>query len=91
MGILGPTAVQPMTVEKIPSIIEITPATVTLSSLGESLEFSAEVRDGSGELLNSIPLDWSSSLPEVATINDYGRVTAIDNGVAIISAAAGET
>ena len=55
VGILGPIAVQPMTVGKIPSIIEITPATVTLSSLGESLEFSAEVRDSSGELLNGIP------------------------------------
>ncbi len=68
-------AKEPATVDKpAPANIKIVRVPGTITSIDESVQLSAEVRNSSGEVLNGVPLDWSSSLPSVATLVTKGRL-----------------
>jgi len=58
--------------------ITVSPASETVRQ-EESASYSAEVRDENGQLL-SIPPDWSTTDPSVATVDRTGTVTAIAVG-----------
>ena len=65
--------------------VEISPATATLTSKGETIQLTATVLpEGAGEAT------WTSSDETVATVSPEGIVTAIGEGTAIITATAGE-
>lgn len=65
--------------------VEISPATATLTSKGETIQLTATVLpEGAGEA------SWTSSDEAVATVSPEGIVTAIGEGTAIITATAGE-
>ncbi|MDE2806552.1 MAG: Ig-like domain-containing protein [Gemmatimonadota bacterium] len=69
--------------------ISVWPPAVELSSLGESFQMTATVRDQDGQEIAGAPLNWSSNDNSVATIDASGLVTSIQNGSAIVTAASG--
>ena len=65
--------------------VEISPATATLTSKGETIQLTATVLpEGAGEAT------WTSSDEAVATVSPEGIVTAIGEGTATITATVGE-
>lgn len=65
--------------------VEISPATATLTSKGETIQLTATVLpEGAGEAT------WTSFDEAVATVSPEGIVTAIGEGTATITATAGE-
>ena len=71
------------------STIVISPSGITLDAIGATATLSTEVRDQNDRILRDAVVTWSSSDPNVATISPAGLVTAIRNGTAAITAAAG--
>ena len=71
------------------NIISITPASATLTALGESLQLSAKVKDSENQPVPGAPVSWSSNNPAVANVNADGLVTTRSNGKAIITAESG--
>lgn len=62
---------------------------------GESFEASVEAEaayaDGSAFALRTLPVFWSSSAPGVISVSSCGKLTALSEGSAMVSAAFGRT
>ncbi len=67
----------------------VTPASATLGAIGETVQFTAEVRDLLGRVLAGSVVAWSSSDASVASVDAGGLVTAAGNGTATITATSG--
>ena len=67
----------------------VSPATVELSALGETVRLVARLRDRSGQVVAGTRFSWDSSDDTVATVNETGLVTAVGNGAATITATSG--
>lgn len=63
----------------------VTPATVTLT-VGQTTTLSASPVDAGGVPLANRSVTWSSGNTGVATVDNTGRVTAVQAGTAVISA-----
>ena len=70
--------------------IEIVPEVATLTSLGETVQLTATVLDGSGQKVEGAVVTWRSDDDSVATVSAHGLVTAVSNGNATITAATGD-
>ncbi len=68
------------------SSVTVTPSTVSLLLLGDTVRLEAVARDASGSALSGKVFTWSSSLDNVATVSPNGLVTASANGGATITA-----
>ncbi len=68
-----------------PTTIAITPGSATLTALGATASFSAEVLDQNGDPYGG-SVAWSSGDESVFTVDSDGTATARANGVAILSA-----
>jgi uncharacterized protein YjdB len=66
--------------------VEVTPAAVTLTALGEQTTLTATAKSPSGAEVAGLTFDWSSSDELVATVSAAGEVTAVGNGTASITA-----
>lgn len=66
--------------------VVVAPATVSLTALGDTARVTAHASDARGKAVAGASLVWSSSAEGVATVNTSGLVTAVANGVAIITA-----
>ncbi|MEX2473503.1 MAG: Ig-like domain-containing protein, partial [Gemmatimonadota bacterium] len=71
-----------------PASVAVTPEAPTLLSLGDTANLSATVRNASGGTV-STSVTWTSSAAAVATVDGEGRVVAVANGTATITATAG--
>ena len=80
----------PATPPPVPTSVAVFPEALRLHALGLSGTLSARVRDQHRRSMTDVPLTWRSSAPSIATVDSAGRVTAIDNGTALISASAGD-
>ena len=80
---------QPPPVQKVPTRITITPASVDLSSVGETTQLAATILDQNGQPVAGAVVTWSSGDESVATVSAQGLVTAVANGIAQITARAG--
>ena len=69
--------------------VAVTPATAELMALGATVRLSAEVRDQNGQVMAGAAVAWSSGDGSVATVDASGLATAVGNGTATITAAAG--
>ncbi len=69
--------------------VSVSPPSSTLVSLGETVQFSAQVRDESGNAMTGAGVSWSSSNNSVATVSSSGMGTAASDGTATIRATAG--
>ncbi|WP_428273462.1 Ig-like domain-containing protein [Candidatus Palauibacter sp.] len=64
----------------------ITPAAAQLTALGETIQFSARVRDQNGQVMAGATVNWSSGNTSVATVDGSGLATAVGEGEAEIMA-----
>ena len=70
--------------------MSVTPASVVLTALGDTVRLTAEVRDQHGEVMAGTTVSWTSSDTSVATVDASGLVAAAGDGAATITATAGQ-
>ena len=82
----GRSGIAQVTVTTIPvASIHLAPTNKSLL-VEQSFQFTAETRDGGGNVLTGRPITWSSNNEGVATVSASGLVTALAAGGAIITA-----
>ena len=72
-----------------PTTVTLTPDTVELAALGDTVRLVAEVRDQIGRAVEGEAVSWSSGDTLVATVDSTGLVTAAGIGATTITATAG--
>ena len=70
-----------------PSTITVSPATTTMTFIGQTRAFRATVRDAAGQNVTT-QVSWTSSDPAVFTVDASGTVTAVSNGSGQLEASA---
>ncbi|MCU0633887.1 MAG: Ig-like domain-containing protein, partial [Gemmatimonadaceae bacterium] len=76
---------------RLASSVTLTPATSTMI-VGGTLTLQAQVTDASGNVLPGRPIDFTSTVPAVATISPAGVITAVAPGTTrIIATSEGRT
>lgn len=68
----------------------MTPGSIELDALGDSVRVSAVVRDADGAEIEGAEVNWTSTDPAVVTVNSAGWVVAVGNGAARVVATIGE-
>ena len=81
--------VSPTELIPIARSLAISPSIVTFQALDDTYQLSVTVRDGDGQVINDAPVTWNTSHQVIATVSPTGLVTAVDNGVAAITATSG--
>ena len=85
-GCPGPT---PPPIPVATSIV-VSPASTTLTALGATVQFSAQVKDQDGQAMTGVSVSWHSSNPSVAQVNPTsGLVTAASVGTTTVIATSG--
>ena len=87
----GVKAYRPVFVEimQVPVIIELNLSKATLTSIGQTVQLGALVYDSDGVAIPGVVVAWSSSHPEVATVDSTGLVAAVSNGTTLVTATSG--
>ena len=87
----GVEAYRPVFVEimQVPVIIELNLSKATLTSGGQTVQLGALVYDSDGVAIPGAVVAWSSSHPEVATVDSTGLVAAVSNGTTLVTATSG--
>lgn len=73
----------------VPTAIEIVPEADTLWAIGDTTRLAAYVTNAEDDTIEGAPLTWSSLDTLIATVDFYGRVTALDTGTVSIVAETG--
>ena len=73
----------------VATTVAVSPAAAQLSSVGETVRLSAEVRDQNGRAMPGATVTWTSSDPSVVSVDASGLVTAAGDGTATVTAASG--
>ena len=79
-----------VTVMQSVASVVVSPSTAELTALGETVQLTAEAFDENGHAVAGAEFLWESSDVAVATVDAGGLVTAVAEGVATITASAGE-
>ena len=83
----GTTPTSPPTpATPVATSITLSETTLSFSSLGETSQLSATVKDQNGATMSGATVTWSSSSASVATVSSTGLVTAIASGSATVTA-----
>ncbi len=69
-----------------PTTITISPASVTLQALDDTVQLTATVQDQEGRTMGGVTVRWASGDDSVATVDVDGLVTAAGNGVVTMEA-----
>jgi uncharacterized protein YjdB len=72
-------------VKQLAAAVTITPGSATIA-LGDSSQFTAAVTDSNGVAIPAPTVKWSSSHPDVATVDGTGRVTTLKAGSTTLTA-----
>ena len=75
-----------VTVAQQPVRIDVSPGTASLSSIGQTVQFTAEAFDANGHAVADASFTWSSSNTSVATVDATGLATSTGIGSAEIAA-----
>ena len=86
-GVTGSAALA--VVAQAPTTVTVTPDTVELAALGDTVRPSAEVRDQAGRSMEGVAVAWLSADTLVAVVDSAGLVTAVGNGTTTVTATAG--
>ena len=86
-GLAGRTTL--VVVAPAPTTVAVTPDSVGLAALGDTVRLAAEVRDQLGRVMERESAAWASGDTLVATVDSTGLVTAVGNGAATVTAGAG--
>ena len=73
----------------VATTVSVSPASVDLSSFGETLQLTAAVLDQNSQAMAGAPVSWTVSDNSVATVSAGGLVTAAGNGNATVTATSG--
>ena len=65
----------------------VAPKVARILSLGESAQLNATVHDQDESPVTGVAFDWSSADPSVALVDSTGKVTAVNFGMTMITAA----
>lgn len=79
--------------DPVPTTVEITPGSATLTFIDATQGFTAVVRDQNGKAIPNAAVSWSSSDEAVLTVSGSGpnvTVTAIGKGSATLTATSGQ-
>ena len=79
-----------VTVTQSVASVEVSPATAELTALGATVQLTAEAFDANGHAVAGAEFSWESSDVAVATVDESGLVTGVSEGVATITARAGD-
>ena len=79
-----------VTVTQSVASVEVSPATAELTALGATVQLTAEAFDANGHAVAGAEFSWESSDVAVATVDESGLVTGVAEGVATITARAGD-
>lgn len=82
-------AIAIVSVEQTVDSIEILPSSITLTHPGETDQFTAVVYDSNTRIIPGAAVVWSSSHPEIVTVDATGLVTAVSTGTARVTASSG--
>ena len=72
----------------VPTTLAITPTSEVLTSLGQTVQLTATVRDQTGTPMSGVGVNWASSDAGIVTVDAAGVVTAMGNGATNITATA---
>ena len=73
----------------IPTSVTLDVNSLTFTSLGDTQQIDATIRDQSGNPLSAAERTWASSNEVVATVSGTGSVTAVGNGSTMVTVASG--
>ena len=79
-----------VTVAQAVTAVAVSPAADTLVAFGDTVRLVAEATDANGHAVEGSEFSWSSSDTLVARVDDSGLVTGADEGIATITATAGD-
>ena len=68
--------------------LEVTPPAAT-ADIGKTAQFAVVARDGSGNVIATPPVAWTSGSPAIGTVSNTGLTTGISVGTTAITATAG--
>lgn len=74
----------------VPTSVTIEPAAHTFEAIGDTLQLAAVVLDQRENAMMDVTVTWSSGDDAVATVDENGLVTAASDGMAEITAQAGD-
>ena len=74
----------------VPTTVVVTPDSVLMTALGDTVALAAEALDQIGRPLPDAEISWESGDPAVATVDSAGTASATGNGAARITATAEE-
>ncbi len=63
-----------------PTAVAVARETVTFTTLGDTVQLAAEVRDQNGRVMSGAHVTWLTRNPAVAEVSPAGLVTAVGNG-----------
>ena len=86
----GATGTATVTVEQRVTEVRVTPGSVTMFTVGDSVWLVAEALDSNGHALKHARFTWSSDDTAVAHVDASGLVTASGEGNAVVTATRGE-
>ncbi len=74
---------------EIPAQLQILPPQASLTGAGQTAQLRAVVKDDAGNVIQSMPVIWISSNPNVASVDTRGMVHSMGGGTATVSARTG--
>lgn len=74
---------------QIPGNLSILPAQAMLTGAGQTSQLHLVVKDDAGNVVPGMPAIWTSSNPNVAAVDNTGKLTSMGGGTATISARTG--
>ena len=87
----GPTEpTEPPPPKPVPALIVVSPSSVMLDAIGQTVQLTAQVFDQHNAPMSSAVVTWTSGNDAVATVSAGGQVTAVGNGSASITARSGD-
>ena len=78
-----------VTVSNDPRSIVVSGERDTVTAVGRTVAYSAEVRNAGNAVMIGYPVGWSSTNPAIATVSSGGLVTAVGTGTTLIIGTAG--
>lgn len=82
-GVSGSASV---TVAQVVTSVTVTPADVTLTAVGETVQLTAAARDANDAVVPDAVFTWTTSDASLVTVADTGLATAVAHGLATIQA-----
>ena len=65
----------------------VSPGTAVMRSLGETVQLATAVQDQNGDPITGVDLEWTSDDPSIAVVDSVGKVTAVNFGLTVVTAA----